>query len=235
MKKPGKISSVVFIFLIIFLISFVLAGTMSCVKQGTKPPETSDQPVSVDQGESPYAAAEALAKRLVLYTLAVQENELASITAMPESYANVQVPELAKTLNEMWWSIDWPGAHLKPLEPAEITSLETTVFPLMTSAIEDKNDENGWVLIVLSFDSELIKRIVSQAHEEWEPDQQTLYLGSIMEDCMQVWCIKVKGEWKILAHFDCQPDVTAPERPEPPADLFKQEDTETGAGTQGTE
>jgi len=208
------------------LISFLLIMLVSCVTgAGEKPaPVPSGEPASRDRDESPYIAPETLAKRLVLYKSALQENELASVTALPDSFSNLEVPELASMLNETWWSIDWEGAHLNPLSPAEITSLEGDVFPLINTGIEDQDEDNGWVLLVLSFDADLLKQVIAQAHDEWMPEQHTVFQGTYSDDCMQVWCIKIQGEWKILAHFDCEPDVEVPDIAQPPADLFSPEE-----------
>jgi hypothetical protein len=177
-----------------------------------------EQPKAAPDEEeaNPYLPAETAAKRVALYRIAYQEGELAPFTAMTEALKGVQVPEVARSLNEMWWKVDWSGARLAPLESSRITALQPQAFPLIAARLEETNSEQGWCLYTLGFDADAIRVIVAEAHADWQPEERELYLAGTEPDCLQVWCVRLSGEWKILAHLPCPPSVSPPRFPESP-------------------
>jgi len=173
-------------------------------------------------------AAEALAKRVVLYKLASQEGDLAPFTARPEALTDLAVPEIGKQLNEFWWTIDWSGTRLSPLPSTTITTLETEVFGQISPRLDESDDENGWILFTLGYDPSVIQLLIANEHTDWLPEQRELFLGGgVRMGCLQVWCVRISGEWKQLANMTCSPSVTPPTPPPPPESLVEPK-TETG-------
>ena len=152
-------------------------------------------------------AAETLSKRVVLYKLAMQEGSLAPFTATVKDAANANFPAVTKQFLTSWWKMDWATTTLKPLPPNEITLLESAVFPTITIRVEQYDKPNGWVLLTLGYDPDQIRPYIAEAHKNWPQQQRDDYLIGQESDCSQVWCGKVNGEWKILAHITCMENM----------------------------
>jgi hypothetical protein len=163
-----------------------------------------------------YVGAERVAKRVVLYKLAAQEGDLAPFTARPEDVQAMNVPEIVKQFSPFWWSVEWPTTSLKPLPISELTLLETDVFPLIASRLDEADDTNGWCLFTFGYSSAEIRPIIADAHVDWSPEERDLYLKGTEPGCVQVWVGRVNDEWKILANITCTSDVTRPELPDSP-------------------
>ena len=203
----------------ILVIALIAAALSTACDLDKKPPKKTETPSGGGQGgeENPYLVAEILAKRVVLYRLANQEGDLGVFTAMPDAVASFDVPVMAKQVNEIWWKIPWEGVRLAPLPSTEITALEPRVFPLIATSLVESDEKSGWALFSLGYDPTAIALIVADAHNEWTQEEREVFLGFRNEDCYQVWCVKVSGEWKILAHLPCQDNVSRPTPPEAPA------------------
>ncbi len=208
-----------------YLVSFLLLITLtvstfqiSCSQVSDKDSDESENGGTNGQTslETQVSGAELLSKRLVLYKIASQEGDLAPFIARPESISAMGLPELAILMNEFWWDFDWEGARLQPLPSTKITELETEVFPLIATSIIEVDEENGWVKYSVGFDPLVLKAYVARAHSEWIPEEREVYLGHLFEDCFQVWCTQINGEWKIISHFSCEDDMSRPIPPDPP-------------------
>lgn len=186
---------------------------------------------SIGQTENPLLSAENRAKRAVLYRLANQEGDLAPYTATQKEIQDSAVPEIAKKINENWWKIDLTQAHLKPLDPAAITPLEESTFPLMAVRVDQTRDE--WALFTLGYDPRVISEIIARAHNDWSREELEIFLQTSDDGCLQVWCAMVGGEWKIVANLPCKSNI-APEPPTIAPEPTEQESTEpdTSNGTE---
>ncbi len=222
------------------LICLTILFIMTCLTASCDIPQKSEneEPVVEEETSSvsdQLLAAETLAKRLVLYKLAFQEGDLAPFTAMPEALEEIEIPDMAKLLNDMWWTIEWETARLAPLPSTEITGLETVVFPLIASNLEISGDDDEWLLFSLGYDPDVIRTVIANAHSNWQPEQREVYLNNYSDDCLQVWCVNISGEWKLVSHLPCQPDVSSPTPPELPDDLFVSDEPESPAETDDVE
>ena len=140
--------------------------------------------------------------------------------ALPESLAGLEIPELARQMNEIWWRFDreynesgktgWESAQLNPLPATGMAELETEAFPAIATRIEEVHADPQWVRISLGFDPGVLKLLVSNAHKEWPQEQKQIFLSGQEEDCAQVWCINLDGEWKIIGDTICPPDIEPP-------------------------
>jgi len=180
----------------------------------------------VGQADDPLLVAENRAKRAVLYRLAHQEGDLAPYTATQKELQNSEVPEMAKKLNENWWTIDLSLAHLKPLDAASITAIEEKVFPLM--AVRKEQEGDGWALFTVGYDPRPISEAIAKAHKDWTREELEIYLQTSDDGCLQVWCAMVEGEWKIVANLPCDRSL-APEPPEIAPEPANQESSEPNA------
>lgn len=201
------------------LIMTFIAGCPSQDEISQQTEKPGDQPGASfqeipDQIPDDYRAAETLAKRLVLYKLALQEGDLAPFTVLEDNIEEIPVPELARQINHLWWSYQWETTRLNPLPATEMSVLEGDVFPLISARIDEENVQDGWIRIVVGFDPYRLQEIVADAHDEWIPEEREIYMIVIEDGCFQVWCVKVNGEWKIAAHLNCTPDIIPPEPPE---------------------
>ena len=217
---------------ILFLLISVLVilCVNSCVKPETQVTSEEEEPGIAETTSEPeqeqFQTAAILARRLALYKEAVQEGDMAPFTVLPELLINSDVPRIAEDINELWWEMDWEGAHLAPLPPTEITALEAVIFPYIVARIDDFGDDNEWVLFTLGYDPDGLKYIIAEAHDEWIPEERDFYLGSRTKGCLQVWCGNFNGEWKIIAHIECLGDLSGPESPDIPFPLPTDSDNE---------
>jgi len=204
--------------MILMLVSILVSCNQPAPPQdtGEGQPEQEIEAAIPDQ----YQAARAIAKRAVLYKLARQEGDLAPFTAVPESIEGREFPNIALQLNTMWWSIELETARLASLDLTEITGLEADVFPLIACEVIEEDVEAGWVLFALGYDPDVICVLIANAHEEWLPEVREIFLSGMLGNCLQIWCGKVSGEWKLLAHLPCTEEVEGPEPPQPPTDML---------------
>ena len=177
-----------------------------------KPPQTQpgthNPPTSAGGGEQVgepdfFTPAEKLAKRVALYVIAGQEGDLTPYTAKPEEIQNLNVPEVTRQINSAFWRMDWSTTRLKPLLMNEITALEQPVFPLIALRLDESDKENGWCLYALGYDPTIIQLYVAAAHTDWTQDRRDFYLQGVEQGCRQVWCVRIQGEWRILAEISC--------------------------------
>jgi hypothetical protein len=157
--------------------------------------------------------AENLAKRVALYKLALQEGDLSPFTAKAADVEKGNFPATVKKLNPSWWKIPWGTTSLKPLPYNDITVLENDVFPWMAPRLDSYDKENGWALFTIGYDPDLIRVYIANAHKNWIPEEREIYLKGKESDCVQVWCGKINGEWKILFQITC---METTDRPVPP-------------------
>jgi hypothetical protein len=76
-------------------------------------------------------------------------------------------------------------------------------------------------MFTLGYDPEIIRVMIANAHSEWPFEERQIYLAGSLEGCVHVWCVRLAGEWKILAHkLPCGDEVDPPTPPEAPADLY---------------
>ena len=209
------------LFATIFAVSaLILAGCPAQETQTDVPDSNTEQTSAID--ETQFQAAINLAKRAVLYKLAYQEGDLAMFTARPETVEGMNVPEIPRQMNTHWWSIPWDTARLQPLPPTDMSELETVVNDLIAARIEEIDEENTWILITLGYDPDFIKVLIANAHTEWPPEEREPYLAGMLDSCLQVWCVQISGEWKVLAFLSCTPDLVPPSAPAPSGELIEQ-------------
>jgi len=214
-----------------FALVFLLATTYGCLGG-----QSGDS--GVDSGDSaeasapdPFQGAETLAKRAVVYKLAFQEGDLAAFTITPEETGNyTEITELSMALNfnEIWWEYEWEGMALEPLPSTVMARLETEVKPYISARIDASGENEEWVEYTLGYNPELVRLMIANAHTDWVPEERELFLGGSLPDCIQVWCVKVNGEWKLLTQVECMGDVTPPDAPPPPEIPEIVPDDETG-------
>jgi hypothetical protein len=219
--------------LIIAILGISLAGCTPRDEGNEAPDETTAQNESAE--ETQYEAAINLAKRAVLYILAYQEGDLAMFTARPETVEDMNVPEIPRQMNGLWWEIAWGTARLQPLPPTVMSDLQTVVNDLIAARVEEADEENNWVLITVGYDPDLIKTLIANAHTEWPPEEREVYLAGMLDSCMQVWCVYTGGEWKILAHLSCPSDLVPPRAPAPSEELIRQLTSPPPESTENTE
>lgn len=207
---------IVFLSLIlIFSLGFICCA--SCTKPAKQEPgkiqKQAQAPEPHPATDEYFAPAENLAKRLVLYKLAMQEGDVAPFTARPEEVKDIKIPEIPKQVNSMWWKVEWGTTRLAPLPISEITMLESVVFPLIAVRMDDLDKDTGWCMFTLGYDPDDIKPHIAESHSNWLPEERELYLKGYDDGCLQVWCVKINAEWKLLANISCSDET---ERPIPP-------------------
>jgi hypothetical protein len=204
---------------ILFLLIIVTAliAVSGCIKLKSFQPVSGhnqqSQNVSQNQDDDYFKPAELLAKRAVLYKLCTQEGDLAPFTAKADEIKSMNIPEVARQFNTSWWSISWGKVSLKPLPISDLTKIEADTFPLIAARLDDSQKENDWCLYTLSYDPDAIKVYIANAHSNWIPEERDFYLKGREQDCLQVWCARINGEWRILANLTCIGSVTPPEKP----------------------
>jgi hypothetical protein len=212
-------SRIISLLLFVFFAIFSSSGCTSNAPKPEKPGTTGQsqgEGVAMSTIDPDLIPAETLAKRVVLYKLAMQEGDLAPFTVKPEDAAKGNYPAIVKQFNPAWWKIQWGTTSLKPLPYSEMTMLESTVFPLIASKMEQDEKASGWVLFTLGYDPNTLRQYIANAHKNWLPEERDIYLKGTEPDCLQVWGAKVNGEWKILAQITCLEDVARPTPPKSP-------------------
>jgi len=185
------------------------------IQPGTRNPPTSAGGSEQVGGSDFFTPAEKLAKRVVLYEVAGQEGDLTPYMAKPEEIQNLTVPEVTRQINSALWKMDWSTTRIRPLLMNEIDALEQPVFPLIAVRLDESDEENGWCLYTLGYDSTNIQRYVAAAHTDWTQDRRDFYLQGVEQGCRQVWCVRIQGEWKILAEISCLDTIVRPTPPVP--------------------
>lgn len=184
---------------------------------------TSDSNPEGDSGgetQDRYSYPETLAKRYVLYKIAYQEGDLAPYMALYDSVANMNLPSLAVQVNRLWWQTDYESTRLAPLSAQEITTLESVVSPYIQARMDEEDPENHWVKFIMACDPLDLQTVISHAHTDWIPEQRELYTATLEDDCYQVWCAEIHGEWKIVAQFICEDETGKPTVPLMPEELL---------------
>lgn len=208
--------------LMLLIATFVVFNSCTSQNEGTRTGQgtsTGNGTSSEEPEQNPYQAAELLAKRLILYKLAFQEGDLAPSTALPETLEDRGFPEIPLQLNQLWWEIDWDGAHIAPLPALEITSLESEIFPYIAVRVDESDDEAGWVGLTLGYDASMIRFLIADAHSEWSIEMRESYMMTRERGCLHVWCGLVNGEWKLISHLPCFEDETSPSPPAIPVSV----------------
>jgi hypothetical protein len=229
---------------LLIAIVFALSG---CPNNGAKAPnegtataqngQTADQspPPGQNAGTDQYLPAENLAKRVVVYKMAYQEGDLAPFTAGPSDLTDIEVPDIAKMLNQFWWDVNFDEASLAPLGSQAITQLERELSQYIAVRMDEADEQGGkWCLLSVGFDPEFFRYRVAEAHPEWTPEQREMMLSGTERGCAQVWCVHINGEWRILAHIDC-PDETVRPTPPPSPDYITQPPAEEPSDQSGTD
>lgn len=210
---PDKLSRLFLIIIVLF------AAIIGC---GPRPVQTQSQNRNSEPSQGQNAAAssddflkpaENLAKRVSLYKIAWQEGDLTPFVARVEEVKDLNLPEAAKQFSEYWWRIDWTTTRLAPLPINELTALEPVTFPLITARLDEQDTQAGWCLYTLGYDPDAIRPYVADAHTNWTPEERELLLNGTEPGCLQVWLVRLGGEWKVLANITC---ISSIARPEPP-------------------
>ncbi|MCX6645155.1 MAG: hypothetical protein NTY09_02180 [bacterium] len=233
---PGYMKSIQLIFPIIILLTLIGCNPDKNAAdngQGTHS-ATGDTGATAESDADPYQAAELLAERLILYKLAFQEGDIAPFTALQENIVDKGFPEIPVQLNKLWWQIDWEGAHIAPLPALQISSLETAVFPYMAARVDESDENAGWVLMTIGYDSSMIRLLIADAHTEWPPEVRESFLMSHERGCLHVWCGLINGEWKLIAHLPCSEDETSPTPPQVQFDQSSSQPSSDEATSTGT-
>lgn len=172
-------------------------------------PEESDDPAL----NSDFRLAETLTKRVVLYKVAAQEGNLAPFTAHPDTLEGLDISPNGMRFNRIWWGIDFDDISIAPLGAQTMTELEPVIFPYIAVRIDDAADDGSWVLLTAGYDSIGIRFPIADAHTEWIAERREIYLTRQEPECVQVWCVQINGEWKILGHVDCPSAIDPPDSP----------------------
>jgi hypothetical protein len=219
----------------ILLITFLAVA--GCTSTNTQKPGKTAVPPKEGTGETAKSIvdpdllpAENLAKRVVLYKLALQEGDLSPFTAKGADVEKGNFPAMVKQFNPKWWATPWGTTSLKPLPYNDMTLVETDVFPFMASRVDKYEKENGWALITVGYDPDLIRVYIANAHKNWIPEERDIYLKGKEPGCVQVWCGKINGEWKILAQISCMESTDRPVPPPSPAKPPAPPESATSAG-----
>ncbi len=203
---------------IIFSTTLFLLGCPDGKAEWREPSQDSrsDGSESTDETEqpNPYEIPEMLAKRVVLYRMAYQEGDLATFTAHPDSLEGLDIPAIARSLNGNWWNVDFGTAHFSPLPGQRITELELDFFQLIATRLDETGENEDWCLYTLGFDSDAVRLMIADAHDEWIPERRQVYLAGRERGCIQVWCVKTGIEWKVLAHLPCPSAIYEPDPPD---------------------
>jgi hypothetical protein len=174
--------------------------------------------------------AEILAKRVVLYKLALQEGDLTPFMAKVEDVEKGNFPATVKQFSPLWWKTPWGKVSLKPLTANDLTAVENEVSALMATRLDKYEKENGWALFSVGYDPDLIRVYIANAHKNWIPEEREIYLKGKEPGCVQVWCGKINGEWKILAQITCMESTSRPEPPPSPSTPPAPPESATSAG-----
>ncbi|HDS30562.1 MAG TPA: hypothetical protein ENN67_05900 [Firmicutes bacterium] len=206
-------------FLISICLLCVVPGIAGCPSGDSSGEQTGQPDTQIAPDSSipeQFRPAENLARRVVVYSRAYQEGDLAPFFAHPDDIADSDVPHIAKLLNRYWWDVDFDSASLSPLGTQALTELEREISKYLSVRLDESGENDNWVLFTVGFDPVYIRAKVVEAHPEWSEEQRALMLTGTERGCVQVWCGFINGEWKILSHLDCPDEISRPTPPQSP-------------------